>query len=274
MSSHTISMLFGISMIIYILSFLIFLIFIVNKKKIFGLSGHIVAILGFIIETIAIIMRWYLSYKLGIGHAPLSNMYESMIFFTWALLLLYIIFEKKYELRKIGAFISLLNAISIAITSLFLSDEIQPLIPALQSNWLIAHVFTSFIGYACFAIGFISSIVYLFVYKKDKSSNFFNKKILENLSYKSILIGFIFLSLGIIAGAIWANYAWGTYWSWDPKETWSLITWLIYATYLHARFTIGWNAKKLSILSIIGFLCVIFTYWGVNYLLPGLHSYG
>ena len=100
-----------------------------------------------------------------------------------------------------------------------------------------------------------------------------SQEVLDTINYKSITLGFVLLTCGIISGAIWANFAWGTYWSWDPKETWSLITWLIYAIYLHARLMRGWYGKKIAWISIIGFLAVLFTYWGVNFLLSGLHSY-
>ena len=158
------------------------------------------------------------------------------------------------------------------------SDRIQPLIPALKSNWLIAHVITCFLGYAGFAIAFAISFMYLFKQRdvEGKSSllSYFPKpRVLDELTHQMVMFGFLFLSIGIITGAVWANSAWGSYWSWDPKETWSLITWFIYATLLHARMMRGWYGKRIAYLAIIGFMAVIFTYFGVNYL-PGLHSYG
>jgi cytochrome c-type biogenesis protein CcsB len=170
--------------------------------------------------------------------------------------------------------------ISIAYASFSpnVTSRIQPLIPALQSNWLITHVITCFFGYAAFAIAFGLAFMYLIkgLDRAEASSVFFrllpNRDILDELLYHSVVIGFIFLTLGIITGSVWAYSAWGSYWSWDPKETWSLITWLIYAAMLHSRFMRGWRGKRMAIMSIIGFASVIFTYFGVN-LLPGLHSY-
>jgi cytochrome c-type biogenesis protein CcsB len=164
-------------------------------------------------------------------------------------------------------------------------DEIKPLIPALQSNWLIAHVITCFIGYAAFAVASGLGIMYLLKdfhesrggAKSDRNSllaTLPELKVIDDITHKTIVFGFLWLSAGIITGAIWANSAWGTYWSWDPKETWSLITWFIYAAALHARFTRGWGGRRIAWLAIIGFLSVVFTYYGVNYLLSGLHSYG
>ena len=167
-----------------------------------------------------------------------------------------------------------------------ISSEIKPLIPALQSNWLIAHVVTCFIGYAAFAVACGMGIMYLVKHKREETKKakrdttetlidtLPKKRIIDDVIYKSIVFGFVWLSVGIITGAIWANEAWGTYWSWDPKETWSLITWFVYAAAMHARFTRGWGGKKIAWIAIIGFFCVVFTYYGVNFLLSGLHSYG
>jgi cytochrome c-type biogenesis protein CcsB len=160
-----------------------------------------------------------------------------------------------------------------------ISDHIQPLVPALKSNWLIAHVITCFFGYAAFAVAFGISLMYLFKQWDTQGKNrllayFPKSKVLDELNYQMVMFGFLFLSVGIITGSVWANSAWGSYWSWDPKETWSLITWFIYATLLHARMTRGWYGKRIAYLSIIGFMAVIFTYFGVNFLLSGLHSYG
>jgi cytochrome c-type biogenesis protein CcsB len=161
-----------------------------------------------------------------------------------------------------------------------INQEINPLIPALQSNWLIAHVITCFIGYAAFAVACGLGIMYLIKAASNKESSdgliatLPDLKVIDDITHKTIIFGFLWLSAGIITGAIWANSAWGTYWSWDPKETWSLITWFIYAATLHARFTRGWQGKRIAWLAIIGFFAVMFTYFGVNFLLSGLHSYG
>jgi cytochrome c-type biogenesis protein CcsB len=163
------------------------------------------------------------------------------------------------------------------------TNEIQPLVPALQSNWLISHVVTCFVGYAAFAVSFAVSILYLFKAKAERISSGLpvgsrsvlpDSSALDEIGYKTIAIGFPLLTIGIVTGAFWANVAWGTYWSWDPKETWSLIVWLIYAAYLHARITRGWQGKKAAVLSIVGFAATLFCYLGVNLVLSGLHSYG
>jgi len=227
-----------------------------------------------------IILRWIESYKLGFGHAPLSNLYESLTFFSLTIACLYIFIEIRYKNRTISTFSSALVFLTMAYASLSpdISSHIQPLIPALKSNWLIAHVLTCFLGYAGFAVAF--AISFLFLISKIGGqpgegilSHVPEPDMLDELTHQMVMFGFFFLSIGIITGAVWANSAWGRYWGWDPKETWSLITWFIYAILLHARLMRGWRGSRIAIISIVGFAAVIFTYFGVNYL-SGLHSYG
>jgi cytochrome c-type biogenesis protein CcsB len=307
------------------------------KKPAAGKLASWVAIIGLTGNTVGIILRWVESYRMGIGHAPFSNLYESLVFFAWTIALIYLVIERKAANRAIGAFTMPIAFLAMAYASLKtgISSEIQPLIPALKSNWLIAHVITCFIGYAAFAISFGIGAMYLMKQGRDAEEVtwldiakpltlfvflllfsrvllvgnwamamivalplcllfylgvFFTRRmpadmkdrllgvfpeaaLLDELNYQVTLFGFLFLSIGIISGAVWANSAWGRYWGWDPKETWSLITWFIYATLLHARLMRGWRGRRIAYLSLVGFAAVLFTYFGVN-LLPGLHSYG
>ncbi|HDZ76765.1 MAG TPA: c-type cytochrome biogenesis protein CcsB, partial [Candidatus Omnitrophica bacterium] len=205
-------------------------------------------------------LRWQIA-----GRPPLSNMFESLVVFAWAIAIVFIFIDIKYKIKSIAAPVALMSLITLGSASL-LDKEIVSLLPALKSNWLTIHVLTCFIGYAALTVAFVSSLIFLI--QKNK-----NQK-LDEISYKMIAFGFLFLTLGIITGAVWANSAWGTYWSWDPKESWSLITWFVYAIYLHVRFTRGWKGKRAAWVSVLGFLAMLFTYFGVNYLLSGLHSYG
>ena len=241
-------------------------------------------ILGVTGNAAGFILRWVESYQMGIGRAPLSNLYESLVFYSLTIALLYLIVEFRYKNRIIGAFTIPLAFLAIAYASLStnISDRIQPLVPALKSNWLIVHVVTCFLGYAAFAIAFGASIMYLFRHRTSDRNTGVNNgvihrlppaRVLDELTHQMVMFGFLFLSAGIITGAVWANTAWGRYWGWDPKETWSLITWFVYAVLLHARLMRGWQGKRIAVISIVGFLAVMFTYFGVNYL-PGLHSYG
>jgi cytochrome c-type biogenesis protein CcsB len=276
------SKLLGITTFIYLFASMIYMIMFIFKVKKIGLFATVLTVIGLLVQTAGIGMRWLESYQMGIGHAPLSNMYESLVFFSWSIALLYLVVEFVYKNRIIGAFAVPFAFGSMAYASLSpeFSTAITPLVPALQSNWLIAHVFTCFIGYAAFAVSCGTGIMYLVksLDKGDSPNSLLatlpSLKVIDDITHKIILFGFIWLSGGIISGAVWANSAWGTYWSWDPKETWSLITWFIYASALHARFTRGWGGKRIAWIAIIGFLAVVFTYYGVNFLLSGLHSYG
>jgi cytochrome c-type biogenesis protein CcsB len=253
-----------------------FHLFFRNKKL--GLFIKVVSIMGLIVHTAGLGLRWYESYEIGFGHIPLSNMYEALISVAWCTVLVYIVMEQKFKTETMGSFVFPIVSVAMAYASLApgVRDEIEPLVPALQSNWLTYHVMTCFVGYAAFAISFGSSIAFLIKNKKGDNPSggvLPETKVLDEIIYKSNAVGFLLLGIGIITGAVWANYAWGSYWSWDPKETWSLITWFIYAIFLHARLTRGWRGTRTAVLSIIGFCGVLFTFFGVNYVLSGLHSY-
>ena len=279
------SLLFNVTTFLFLISTILFFAFLASRNSSIGLGASLAAFAGWGIETVAIILRWKESYDMGHGHAPLSNLYESVVFFAWTIILIYGLIELKYKYRVIGAFVLPFALLGMAWAQLGLNSGIEPLVPALQSNWLLYHVITCFLGYAAFAVACGISIMYLIKAKAegDTSSDiqagsaigiFPSIRVLDDLNYKAIMIGFPLLTLGIVTGAAWANYAWGTYWSWDPKETWSLIVWFVYAAFLHARITRGWVGKRAAWLSIIGFAATIFCYLGVNLFLSGLHSYG
>ena len=276
------SLLFGISIFVYFFAMVLYVSYLAFRSEGLGKVATVTLLGGVIIETAAMAMRWHEYYQMGIGRAPLTNLYESLVFFAWTIAVVYLALEAKFRIRTVGAFVTPFPFIIMAYASLNPKD-IQPLVPALQSNWLISHVVTCFVGYAAFAVSFGISILYLFKARAEnlsaKSTALFwsyipSSSALDEISYKTIAIGFPLLTIGIVTGAFWANVAWGTYWSWDPKETWSLIVWLIYAAYLHARITRGWRGKKAAVLSIAGFAATIFCYLGVNLILSGLHSYG
>ena len=265
---------------IYFSAFLLYLLMMVMDIELFGRLATCVSVAGLSAHSFAIILRWIESHRLGIGHAPFSNLYESLIFFSWTIVLLYLIVEWRTKNKILGVFVMPMAflAMSYASYSPNIESRIQPLVPALKSNWLISHVITCFFAYAAFGLSFGLSLMYLLKrLDKTERSNIFLKllpgpRILDELNYQMVVVGFLMLTLGIITGSVWAHSAWGTYWSWDPKETWSLITWLIYAAVLHSRMVRGWTGKRIAIFCFVGFFCVLFTYFGVNYL-AGLHSY-
>jgi cytochrome c-type biogenesis protein CcsB len=308
---------FGIllfAMIIYWISFSLF-----KETKNIIQIGKWSALLANILLFFILCSRWIVA-----GDFPLSNLYESLLFLTWILLTIYLYIEFKTKSKLLGAVLLPIALLINGFANLTLSAEMQkssPLVPALQSNWLMMHVSMMMLSYATLIIGSLFCILFLVLSKLQEvdlqlvdeysSLVFYNNifdyyeakvfskeqiptetnnlsieddiqeiaslkllKSLDNWSYRIIGLGFPFLTIGIIAGGVWANEAWGSYWSWDPKETWALITWLVFATYLHARITKGWKGKKTAILGGLGFFVIWICYLGVNFLGKGLHSYG
>ena len=258
---------------LFFLSFLVYILYTVfGKNKYIAGTATGLFITGFIFLTLNLSVRTY-----SAGRAPFSNLYESLISFTWGLVIIYLVVERLYKLNILGLFASAVAVITMLYAAT-LPKEIEPLIPALQSYWLTFHVLCFVFAYGAFALSCGGGVLYLilsFVRKKKdiKEEGPLSLYTIELLIYRIIAFAFPFMTLGIITGAIWADKAWGSYWSWDPKETWSLITWLVYAAFLHARYNNKWKGTVTAIMSIIGFLVVMFTYLGVNFFLKGLHSY-
>lgn len=267
------SLIFNITTLVYFLASFVYLIHWIFKWEKGGTVGSAIAWCGLFLNLTGFFVRWIQTHQAGFGYVPLSNLYESLVFFGLCIAGIYLLLELKISTKLFGGLVFTLATLIMAYASLKADSSIKPLLPALKSNWLIAHVITCFLGYGAFAIAFGLSVFYLLVQNKDSKINLFSNLFLENLIYRLILFGFFWLSLGIITGAVWADQAWGSYWSWDPKETWSLITWLIYGGTIHAKLIKGWGGKKLAWLSIVGFISVLFTYFGVNFFLTGLHSY-
>ena len=267
---------------VYFASFVFYLFRMILGREFWGKLATWTALAGLVAQSVALIIRWKTSYDLGMGHAPLSNFYESLIFFAWTIVLLYLLMEWRLKNRSIGVFVMPVAFLIMAYASIApgMNNRIEPLIPALQSNWLTSHVLTCFMGYAAFTVAFALGIMFFIKQaagNDSSKSGAFIRRLpseyqMDELMYSCAALGFIFLTLGIVTGSVWAHYAWGSYWSWDPKETWSLITWLVYAVMLHTRLVRGWRGRRMAIMAIVGFACVLFTYLGVNFL-PSLHSY-
>ena len=243
--------------------------------------------------TLTLLGRW-----IGEGYFPLSNLYESLIFLSWGISSLHLLIELKTKSRLIGSIATPILFFISGFSSLTLPTEMQkalPLVPSLQSNWLMMHVSMMMISYATLILGSLLSILYLafnlFTQKQtqvnlvpenseikltieNKNSKVSLLQTIDTWSYRIIGLGFPFLTIGIISGAVWANEAWGSYWSWDPKETWALITWLVFAVYLHSRLLKGWQGQKAAVVASGGFFVIWICYLGVNFLGKGLHSYG
>ena len=267
-----------------------------NKK----LSSYVrmITIVVNLFIALQLIARWYIS-----GHFPVSNLYESLYFLVWGISLGQLLVENEYQTPIIPIAAVPIELLTVAFASFVLPEDLKlssNLVPALRSSWLIMHVSVVMLSYASLIIGSLLSASVLFIDKNQplqiRSSstgtggfkishnslmnnvigpiNFSYSEELDTLSYRSILVGFVLLTLGLITGAIWANEAWGTWWSWDPKETWAFITWLFYAAYLHMRISNGWQGRRPALLATTGFFVVLICYVGVNFLGIGLHSYG
>lgn len=260
------------SFAVYIASLLFYGAGYVTKKKPLLWAGLGFIAGAYVAQTIYLGWRWTHG-----SYAPMSNMYESLTLLVWLVSTLYFVFlarvragDARFPLLGLGFWVALLSLVLLGIASLN-DRSIQSLMPALQSNWLLFHVVTVMTAYASFTLCFLTAGVYLVCMRNKPDSE--KPAVFEGFLERTTILGFLFLTVGIILGAVWANSAWGSYWSWDPKETWSLITWFFYATALHLRKQQGWRNEKFAWLSLGGFALVMFTYFGVNYLISGLHSY-
>ena len=263
--------LFTIVMLLYFAAMILFFVYIAIKKDPVAKIAIGLQLAGLVLHTAALICR-----GIGAGRLPFTNQYEFATSFAWALCLVSLIFIRKYRFPVLGAFSSPLILLMIGYAALQ-SREVKELMPSLRSSWLAFHVSTAIIAYGAFGVACVLSVIFL-LRGRIKEEGFWGQHIpqpekLDMISYRSVCLGMLFLTLTILTGAIWAEQAWGSYWSWDPKETWSLVTWIIYAIYLHLRLRRGWKGKTAAWFAVIGFLCVIFTYIGVNTFLPGIHSY-
>ena len=250
--------------------------------------------------TAQLVLRWWES-----GHFPISNLYESLCFLAWACTLTQLLVERSWPSPIVAAAATPMGLGCIAFASFALPDQLQtaaPLVPALRSSWLVMHVSVIMVSYAALLVGSLLSLAVLFTdrgealelrsssigsggYRKAvattdagviqlQSVQLSTNEQLDSLSYRTITVGFLMLTVGIVSGAVWANEAWGSYWSWDPKETWALICWLVYAAYLHTRLSRGWQGRRPALVAVVGLLVIAVCYIGVNLLGIGLHSYG
>lgn len=265
------NVLFTITMLLYFASMVIYFIFLISKNDKAARIANIIMTVGLCLHTAALVIR-----GIGAGRLPLTNQYEFATSFAWGLCLVSVIFIRKYRFQVLGAFSAPVIFLIIGYAAMQ-SKDVHELMPALRSNWLGFHVSTAIISYGSFGVSFVLALIFLMRDRIGENS-FLDRHIpsrekLDLIGYRAVSLGLLFLTFCIITGSIWAERAWGSYWSWDPKETWSLITWLIYALYLHLRIRRGWRGKSAAIFAAIGFVCVLFTYIGVNTFLPGIHSY-
>ena len=251
-----------------------YLVFFLNQNKQVRKIARMILVVSGVLQTLYIVSRYLL-----VGHTPITSQHEAVFFFAWATTWAYLSFRWRYSVKNFGTLVSIL-IFSLLVIASICSRDVTPLVPALQSWWLPVHAGVSLIAYGFLSLAFCGGIMYLLQERELKSkrfgyffSRFPSLDALDQLINHCLTAGFVFLTLGIVTGSIWARQAWGTYWQWDPKETWSLITWFIYLVQIHQRMTVGWRGKRGAIMAILGFVAVLFTLWGVTYLLGGVHSY-
>jgi cytochrome c-type biogenesis protein CcsB len=250
-----------------------------SKNKNLDIASSFILICVNFSFFISLLTRWIVE-----KYFPLSNLYEGLLFLVYVLTAIILILEQIFQMRNkmIQTTIVSLSFFTSFFANFTLPLEMQkasPLVPSLQSNWLMMHVSMMMLSYGSLIIGSLFSIIYLLSHFRKKinqeNKSYFNTLATVDIwSYRIIGIGFPLLTIGIISGAVWANEAWGSYWSWDPKETWALITWLIFASYLHSRIVKKWDSIESSKLGAVGFVSIWICFLGVNFLAKGLHSYG
>lgn len=267
-------LLFNVTMLIYLVASILYLLGMIGKRPQAGRAGRWVLVAGVVLHAASF----------GVRHAtieglPVTTLHESLSFFAWCLVLLFLLLDLRFRLSVMGAFAAPL-AFLLMLASSMSPDMVVQLNPMLRSWLFPVHIAFAFLGNAAFALSFGAGVMYLIQDRMLKSKRFNgiyqllpSLDTLDKVNYTCLSIGFPLMTLGIISGAFWANTVWGTYWSWDPKETWALITWILYAGLLHGRLTAGWRGRKAAICSIIGFIFLLFTFLGVNLLLGGQHTF-
>ncbi len=264
-----------IALLGYFTGFVFYIVALSHQYEKLARYGNYTAWFAFATHTLAIIFR-----GMAIGYSPFSNLYETLSFFVWCIVLLFFIINYLYNLRIIGILVLPLAFICLGY-ALTIPKTISPLHPILDSKLFEIHIIVAFLSYASFVIAFATGVMYLYQEKqiKSKSKSIWHYRlpsleVLDEVNYRSITFGFPLLTLTIIIGMIWAQQVWGSFWNWaEPKETSALTIWILYAIHLHARITSGWRGRKTAFLSIIGFFLVFFTYLGLNYLRVGFHNF-
>jgi cytochrome c-type biogenesis protein CcsB len=262
------------SLCLYLVSTLFYLLYLATGRKRLDIPAYLSLAAGFLLHLTSLLLRY-----IQAGYTPITNLHEALSFFSFCIAGFFLYLRKSYRIEIMGSIIVPVLSVML-VWSLTYPMVATPLPPVLRSYWLPIHTVFSFAGNAIFLVAFFISILYIIVERsiKKKTSLSLSTRIpsletLDAINYTCMSYGFPFLTVGIITGSIWAGFAWGSHWNWDPKETWSLITWIVYAILLHNRLTIGWRGRKTAYMMIIGFLFMLFTFLGVNFFTSGLHSY-
>jgi cytochrome c-type biogenesis protein CcsB len=246
-----------------------------DEGRDWGRFAILINVIGWGVHLAAIVTR-----GLSVDRWPWGNMYEFMIAITFTAVTAYLVLLVRQKVRFLGAFVMVAVVVGLGVAAIWLYKDAGALVPALKSYWIAIHVTAAIVASGGFTVSFVATVLYLLTSRhesKGGESAFFDRlpqsPVFDRLSHRVIMFVFPIWTFAIIAGAIWADQAWGRYWGWDPKETWSFITFVIYAGYLHARATAGWKGQKAAIISLVGYGCLMFNLFGVNIFINGLHSY-
>ena len=268
------TLLFQLTFYLYLFVTVSYLVFFVNQNKRVRTLARYGMVLAAVSHLAYTVVRF-----LVVGYTPITSNHEAVSFFALAICWSYLSFRWRYQVKNFGVFVSPIIMVMMVVAA-FSSQQATELTPVMQSLWLPVHASIAVVANSFLALAFCGGIMYLLQEREIKGKRFglFYSRLpsleaLDNLNNHCLTIGFSLLTLGIITGSLWAKQAFGAYWQWDPKETWSLITWFLYAAILHQRFTAGWRRRKAAIMAVAGFLVVLFTFWGVNFMLGGIHSY-
>jgi cytochrome c-type biogenesis protein CcsB len=267
--------LFQSALVLILLATAGFIVYIIKQRKPVYTWSYRLLLAGFLFHTLFLGCRYYF-----LGAAPVFSLKGALSFFAWAIIGAYLIFHLKFRLMVLGSFIAPLAACLMIISSSIPGVDVS-VKPALKSLWLTVHVMASFLGNGMFAVTFIAGIMYLiqeYQIKNKKFGSLYTRlpslETLDSISRHSLMYGFPLLTIGMITGAIYARHALGSYWRWDPKEVWSLITWLLYAALLHERLAVGWRGRRAAFMAIFAFLVLIFSFIGASIWLSDYHSFG
>lgn len=269
-----VALLFAATTLTYLVASLFYLTAMLGKREQAGRFGRWVLLVGIVQHAAVFAVRHSM-----VEGTPVTSLHEALSFFAWCLVLLFLLLDLRFRLSVMGAFAAPV-AFCLMVFSALSPDVVVPLNPVLRTWLFPVHITFAFLGNAAFALAFGAGFMYLLQDRMLKSKRF-NRiyrmlpsiDVLDRVNYTCLSVGFPFMTLGIISGAVWANTAWGSYWSWDPKETWALVTWFLYAVLLHGRLTAGWRGRRAAFSSIVAFMFLLFSFLGVSFLFEGYHTF-
>lgn len=268
------TILFEIAMTLYFAAMVVGIVEFFRSSKATSAIMLSLAVAGFVLHTAGIVSRYVTA-----GQIPIVSPHEATSFFAWCVVLVFFVLELRYRPGLLGSFIMPLVFALMFTASLFPRDVV-PMAPVLQSNWLVFHTLFAFLANAAFAMAAGVGVMYLvqehFVRSKQLGGMFHrlpSLQSLDHMNYRLITVGFPLFTLAMVTGMLWAESAWGSYWRWDPREVWSLITWFIFAMIIHSRLVAGWRGRRAAVLSVIGFISILVAFFGIKFLEKGLHVF-